>query len=72
MTGEPETFNVKMDMDHQTARLIIETAEWMARSVPKERPLLELSPELIKHAADLVFLAMALIVERKEEVARDL
>jgi hypothetical protein len=73
MEEEIEKTHVLFDTDPQIARLIIETAEYLGKCLPADWKdgdkvsVIRTNPALVKEAADLVFLAMSLILEKRGE-----
>ncbi len=72
-----EKISMHLDTDPQVARLIIDTAEYLAKSPPKNLTdamvdgevkyyAMRVDQEFVKEAADLVFLAMSLIAEKRD------
>jgi len=79
MSEEHQTIQMVLDSDPQITRLIIETAQYLAKSPPAamteaEReemmkrgiPIQRMDSEDVNEAANLVFLAMSLIAEKRQ------
>ena len=77
-----EKMSVQLDTDPQIARLIMDYASYLQRSIPKEMvgqpdsrpniedgqwiPAVRLNEDHVKEAANLVFLALSLIAKKRQ------